>query len=407
MTTILSAILRVMLYGTLAAGLLFAGHYLINDAGHKPTPTEAKNTQVETPSASESPGARAEPVPPPAPAAREIAKAVDDNSALAGSARESFEKGDYRTAADLCRQLAETSSKASLCAGLSYFKLADYASAIPYLEKALESGADEFTARKYLSFSYYYRDNFDQSMLNAEKGRVIAKDAELESFYSRLVREKQAHRNYVGESSNHFRVQFDGYEHGEMSRKVIGMLEEAYSATGRDIDYFPSEPITVILYTTHDFHDITQAPGWSGGIFDRKDGKIRVPVRGAEGRDALLKTVLTHEYVHAMIHSITKSCPLWVHEGMAEYYSKGPSQRIGQAIPLTRLEESLAGLNGRGIMIAYAESHSAVSYLIDKYRPYRMKDMLYCLARGSDLNTAFKDSFQMSYTEFTERWGKR
>ncbi|HTZ18490.1 MAG TPA: hypothetical protein VMB78_08625 [Dissulfurispiraceae bacterium] len=407
MTTILSALLRVLLYGTLAAAIVFAGHYLIVEKRHEPAAVSTETRPMETPPVSEMASSGPEPVPAPAVAPHEIAKAVEDDSSLARRAKASLDAGDYKTALVLCKQLAETQKKASLCVGLSYFKLADYAGAITYLEKALESGEDEFTARKYLSFAYYYRDNFDQSMSNAERGRAIMKDPELEAFYSRLTKEKQAHRNYVNESSGHFRVQSDGYEHGAMSRKVIGMLEEAYATTGRDLDYYPSEPITVVLYTTHDFHDITQAPGWSGGLFDRKDGKIRVPVRGAEGQDALLRTVLSHEYVHALIHSITKSCPLWLHEGMAEYYSKGPSQRIGQVIPLGTLENSFSGLNGRGIFIAYAESHSAVSYLMDRYRPYRIKELLNSLSKGNDLNTAFKDSVQISYTEFIEKWGRK
>lgn len=347
------------------------------------------------------------PVPVSTPPAQEIIKVVDDSSALVRSAKDSFEKKDYKTAAELCKQLAEIDKKAFLCAGLSYFKLADYANAITFLEQSLESGADEFASRKYLAFAYYYRDNFDKSIFNAEKGLGIMKDAELSAFYDRLMKEKKAHRNYVGESTTHFKVQFDGYEHGAISRTVIGMLEDAYSSIGSELNYYPSEPVTVILYTKHDFHDITQAPGWSGGIFDTKDGKIRIPIRGAEGKEGLLRTVLFHEYVHALIYSVTRNCPLWIHEGLAEFFSKGPSQRVGQIIPLNYLENSFSGLSGKGIALAYIESHSAVSYLINQYRAHRMKDLLFSLSRDNDLNRAFTDSFQISYTEFIEKWGKK
>jgi hypothetical protein len=285
--------------------------------------------------------------------------------------------------------------------------MADYANAVAFLEQTIESGGDEFTSRKYLAFSYYYRDNFEKSLFNAEKGRGMMKDAELDAFYDRLIKEKRAQRNFVDESTTHFRVQFDGYEHGGISRKVIGALEDAYSSIGSDLNYYPSEPITVILYTTHDFHDITQMPGWSGGLFDTKDGKIRVPIKGAEGKEALLRTVLFHEYVHALIHSITRSCPLWIHEGLAEYFSKGPSQRVGQVIPLNYLEKSFSGLSSRSIYLAYIESHSAVSYLMDRYRANRMKDMLFSLSKGNDLNRAFSDAFQISYTDFIEKWGRK
>ncbi len=404
----MATILRIILYGMLAM-LIGVNLYLFLNKDKDGTPKSIQPVvenadSLNTPA---SPAISFPPAPVPTPAAREIIRAVDDSSSLARSAKESFEKGDYKTAANLCKQLAEKDKQAFLCVGLAYFKMADYKNAIAFLEQSLESGGDEYTSRKYLAFSYYYLDNFEKSLSNAEKSRGSIKDAELEAFYNRLIKEKRAQRNFVNESTNHFRVQYDGYEHGGISRKVIGLLEDAYSSIGSDLNYYPSEPITVILYTTHDFYDITQMPGWSGGLFDTKDGKIRIPIKGAEGKEDLLRTVLFHEYVHALIHSITKSCPLWIHEGLAEYFSKGPSQRVGQVIPLTYLESSFSGITGRGILLAYAESHSAVSYLMDRYRSNRMKDMLFALSKGNDLNKAFTDCFQMSYTEFIEKWGKK
>ena len=403
---------RVILYGILAVLLgvnlyifIYKGKGQSPEPGIPPQPVHvaAEAPQTEAQLATIAPVPDAVSMPP----AREIIKTVDDGSTAAQNAKECFDKGDFKKAAELCTQLTANNKKAFLCAGLSYFKLADYENTIGSLEQALEAGADEFACRKYLAFSYYYRGNPEKSLLNAEKGVAIIKDPELNAFYSRLLREQKAHRNFVAESTTHFTVQFDGYELGGVSRKVISILEDAYSTIGHDLSYYPSEPVTVILYTNQDFYDTTQAPGWMGGYFDTKDGKIRVPVRGVEGQDSLLRTVLFHEYVHSLIHSITKTCPLWIHEGLAEYYSKGPSQRVGQLIPLRYLEKSFSGLNGRGIQLAYIESHSAVSYMMDRYRADRMKNMLLALSNGGSLNTAFNDAFQTGYTDFTDKWGKK
>jgi hypothetical protein len=53
------------------------------------------------------------------------------------------------------------------------------------------------------------------------------------------------------------------------------------------------------------------------------------------------------------------------------------------------------------------ESHSAASYLMDKYRSDRIKGLLFSLSKGSDLNRAFTDSCQISYNDFIEKWGKK
>ena len=49
------------------------------------------------------------------------------------------------------------------------------------------------------------------------------------------------------------------------------------------------------------FHDITQSPDWAGGAYD---GRIRVPVQGASRRPGRIERVLTHEFTHALVHSI-------------------------------------------------------------------------------------------------------
>jgi len=402
-------LLKVIILSIIAAALTFGLHLYLkkrDDDRHIRNSQTAVQTAVE----SDNPEASREPLPPveaPKADVSDIIKPTNDNSGLATKARESFLNKDYKSAADLCRKMAEQDNRAFLCLGMSHFMLGEYTQAVVALERAVAGGADEFTCGKFLSFAYYYTHDLDKSVFNAEKALGLKKDRQLEAFLARLTREKNAHRNFVRESSGHFKIEYDGYEHGQISRPVISMLEDAYATVGRDFDYYPSKTITVILYTKHDFHDITRMPGWIGGTFDAKDGKIRVPVRGSEGREELLKKVLFHEYVHAMVHSITNRCPLWINEGLAEYYSKGPEQRVGQIIPLNRLERSFAGLDGRGIAVAYMESHSAVSYLMQRYGAYRLKNMLSHISRGKDLNTAFTDSFHLSYTEFIDKWGKR
>jgi tetratricopeptide (TPR) repeat protein len=404
-------ILRIIILSVIAAALTFGLHLYLKKRTDDRVPRNAQAAQTtETETQTETIPPSAEPVPPvepPKPEVADIIKPGEDLSGLVGKARESLAKKDYKSAVELCGKMAEKDNKAFLCVGMSHFMLGEYAKAVIALEKAAGSGADEFMCRKYLSYSYYYTHDLDKSISNAEKALALKKEPQLEAFLARLMREKNAHRHFVRESSSHFKIEYDGYEHGRISRSVISMLEDAYSTIGRDFDYFPSETITVILYTRHDFHDVTRLPGWVGGFFDIRDGKIRVPVRGAEGKEDLLKKVLFHEYVHAMVHSITKNCPLWVNEGLAEYYSKGPDQRVGQVIPLNHLEKSFAGLDGRGIAFAYMESHSAVSYLMQKYGAYRIKNFLVYLSKGVNIHTAFTDSFQLSYTEFIDKWGKR
>jgi tetratricopeptide (TPR) repeat protein len=330
-------------------------------------------------------------------------QALPGNHELVSKALEKFRSGDYEGAAGLFKELAETDKSALSAVGMSYFRLGNYQTANEYFEKALESDANDFVARKALAFSYYRLDDLEKSIEHAGKGLSLVPDPELQALFDRLRKEKNTQRDFIEETTAHFKVLFDGYEHGKIDREVISILEDAYRFVGKEMGHFPAGSITVVLNTSSDFFDTTGAPHWSGGIYD---GKIRIPIRGAEGQADLLKKVLFHEYTHAAVHSITQRCPRWIDEGLAEYFSAGNQQKIGQLIPLRNIENSFLGLRDRNVHIAYQESYSAVSYLIEKYGMHRMKEMLESLSKGSDPDQAFSNAFSKTYTDFIREWGK-
>jgi len=335
--------------------------------------------------------------------AEESRLATPRDRELSLRAAEKLRAGEYADAAKLYHELSEHDPSAFKGMGLSYVNAGDYENARLPLEKALEHTPNDFMVRKVLAFLYYKKDDTERALTHAEAALSVMKDPELQKLQVRLRNEKSAEEHLINESTTHFKVSFDGYAHGDLSRKVIDILEDAYRTIGKELDYFPAEPVSVVLYTNRDFYDITQSPEWSGGIFD---GKIKIPIRGVESREEELKKVLFHEYAHAVVHSLTPRCPLWINEGLAEHFSTNSGKRIGQLIPLTSLETSFSRLRPENIHIAYWESYSAVSYLIERYGLHRIKKLLLALPRGADLNQAFEDAFSMSYHEFTSSWGK-
>jgi tetratricopeptide (TPR) repeat protein len=330
-------------------------------------------------------------------------RVLPGNNELLLMANRKFREGDYGEAAVLFKELAETDKRALPAAGMSLFRLGKYQAAIEYFIMALDADGSDFASRKALAFSYYKLDDLKRSIEHAGNGLSLVPDPELQALFDRLLKEENIQRNFIAESTPNFKVIFDGYEHGNINREVIRILEDAYRLVGKEMDYFPPHSITVILNTKRDFFDTTGAPHWSGGIYD---GKIRIPIRGAEKQSDLLKKVLFHEYTHAVVHSITRNCPRWIDEGLAEYFSAGYNKKIGQLIPLRNLENSFSGLTERNVRIAYQQSYSAVSYLIERYGIYRVKKMLESLSAGNDTDNAFRDAFSKSYTEFIREWGQ-
>ena len=315
---------------------------------------------------------------------------------------ESFNKGQYKEAIKIFEGLSEDEKLRVLpLAGVSYYRIGDIESAKRRFEDSLRV-KENFTALKFLAFIYYKEDDIERSLETANRAIALKTDNELSTLIERLNRELRAKTNMVEESTLHFKVIYDGYEHSAISRKILDILEDAYTEVGRELSYYPNDKITVILYAREAFFDITRAHKWAGGIYD---GKIRLPIAGALERPELLKRVLFHEYTHSVIRSITKETPIWLNEGLSEYFS-GSLERTGQIIPLRNIETAIKSPDPTIANNAYKTSLSAVSYLIEKYGIYRVRGLLMALGEGKGFEPAFKEAFGMSFEDFSRNWGK-
>ncbi len=351
---------------------------------------------------------RPSPAPPgPEPLLPEPAKPkaeAQDKSDLPQRALDNFRAGNYEIAASLFSELSSKDPQAFLGLGLSYYKLGDYRNAATFLEKAIgQGGVDEFQVRKLLAFAYYRMDDLIQSLSNAEAALMLSDDSDLSALVERLHREKTAQDRFMQKETLHFKVLFDGYEHGAISTEVLRILEDAYRDIGAQVGHFPEVPVTVILYTEHEFYDVTRMPDWSGGIFD---GKIRVPLKGVEEIDRdVLRKVLFHEYAHALVFSVTPRCPVWLNEGLAMYLSGEKREKVGQLIPIRTLESEFPRSPGQS-KTAYDVSYSAVTHLIENYGLYGIMEFLKALSRNEGIDTAFRSAFFISYNDFANSWGR-
>jgi tetratricopeptide (TPR) repeat protein len=321
--------------------------------------------------------------------------------------RAAYMAKDYHGAIALADRTGNGNTDARLIKGLSLYMTGDYASASIVLEDTVPKLTGEesrYTASSYLARAYYKLDNVALSLRHAEAALALRQnDAEMRALVARLKRENRYSASQVTESTLHFTVVFDGYEHGGVSRKVLGLLDDAYREVGREFGHFPSESISVVLYTGDAYRNVTFAPDWSGGLYD---GKIRVPSFSIERLDpAELKRILFHEYVHAMVRTITPQCPKWINEGLAQRLSGDQVRHVGQLIPLQSLENGWPG-GGKAVYAAYLESLEAVDTLVRKHGYYAFKNLLTDLGAGRRLEDAFYSAFYISYAEFTETWGR-
>lgn len=230
--------------------------------------------------------------------------------------------------------------------------------------------------------------------------------------HPRLTRQLEAwrkeaalHSGFGRKLGDHFTVLFEGPAESALADRAVEILERAYWRIGTALYTYPTDVITVVLYTREQFRDITQSPEWAGGAFD---GRIRVPVQGALQNAGSFERVLSHELTHALVQSLAaRGVPFWLHEGLAVCFEGSDLSRKAQQVrgaptrlPLARLEQSFDGLSAADASLAYAESAVAVRALLDQAGAAPVVSLIEDLGRGVPLPQAFAKDILLSYSEF-------
>jgi len=329
---------------------------------------------------------------------------------------EQLKNGNYNAARDSFDEAIrynDADSAGHLGLGIAYYHLKDDSTAERELTRAAELNPNEATSYQFLGELYYRKDDLDTAASYWEKAVALdPSDKNLQMRLERIRIENRAEKDFDRDMTSHFLIKYEGREKIEVGRIILRILEEAYGEVGRALSYYPDQEIQVILYSSRQFQEVTDAPDWSSGIFD---GKIRIPVGGIEKETPGLRKILYHEYTHAVVRSITPRCPTWLNEGLAQYFEGREidgSQRThlrqlaetGKLPLLSALEGPFLGLNSSQALDAYLFSLSSVRYMIDSFGLYRVKAVLDELAGGADMPRAISNGISIPYEEFEHGW---
>ena len=228
---------------------------------------------------------------------------------------------------------------------------------------------------------------------------------------TRMERELDAEWDFSEMRSPHFQIAFSGGEResNAAAQAVAQGLEDAYFHVGRKLDLYPSERVPVVLYPSEDFHDITQTPDWTGGIYD---GRIKLPSRGVEDGDgAVLERTLRHEYGHVLVNQLSHGrAPVWLNEGVAIWCEEerdgeredwADRTLSGQVLfPLRELEGSFTHLPADRVHVAYAQSYLAVRNLVERSSGRDTRALLAALGDGKNLDDAFRNIYFRNLASF-------
>jgi tetratricopeptide (TPR) repeat protein len=325
---------------------------------------------------------------------------------------EAIQRGDGEKAASAFRaQLAANpnDSRALTGAGIAAHLNGNDDQAMSYLKRALQADAENVYASYYLGQVAYAQGDLDLAIKSYE--RVVKLSPGNRGIYQQLEawkKEAALHDTYTTRPTARFNVMFEGTTQQAIATRVSNVLESAYTKVGASLSY-PPATVTTILYTGEQFRDITKSPSWAAAAYD---GRIRIPVRGALNRPAELDRVVTHEFVHAVVHQLYPGVPGWLNEGLATYFEATDHAWLtarlrasGGMIPLARLTEAFQTMDGDDALIAYAQAYVGARVLVERLGP-NLPVFLQYVSNGTAIDQALL-LFNVSVADVEREWTRR
>ena len=247
-----------------------------------------------------------------------------------------------------------------------------------------------------LGEAYYQQGDLTAALSEWERALALRPgDAELRKRIQEVQNEARVQGGYRARESQHFAVVYEGQRREDIGQELLQILEQAYGDVGYELGAYPPSEVQVVFYSDADFRDATGLPAAlvGGGFYHLLDGKIRIALKGLSPGEPWLRTVLYHEYTHALIYAITRgnNPPRWVHEGLAvqmerqrapEFKQEAIRQARGGVVPT--LEQS-----------PYTQGSVAIGYLMDRYGMSGIQQLLRRMGEGRPFAQAFQETFRM------------
>jgi hypothetical protein len=335
-----------------------------------------------------------------------------DASALARKGTTAINERQFGQALDVfTRALALDPDDATLFfgAGVAAFMLGQDEVAQMRFERALALNPDYLDAAVWLGDLHYRAGRLSEAMAIYKMAlRRSTRRSDLEAQLATWSKEQELHDRFREIRTEHFSTFFESLSDEPLARDATDRLENAYRRVGTTLGVFPSERITVVLYTREQFSTITRLASWSAAAYD---GRIRLPIAGTSQQSEELDRILSHEFVHAVVARLGgRAVPAWLNEGLATVLepagsadAEAPLRRTLVRPDLSKLHQPFVDLTRGTAEIAYASAARAVRRLLDQHGACAIVALLQDLGQGAPFASAFQRRIKMRYDEFAAR----
>ena len=216
-------------------------------------------------------------------------------------------------------------------------------------------------------------------------------------------------------------VRVHWYEGNEaFGRRVLELGEETVRETAQLLGVSTGEPFDFFIYPDTDTFYTAIDPATQEGVGGQALADLRTMYGqispGDEGGSEVGR-VVPHELVHLVFDTATDNPyhfpPRWLNEGLAVYLSEGNGAEYRQAVQGAVANNSVIPLDGitgqfprtfDRFYLAYAESVSAIDYLIRTHGRDALIQLIRSYAEGRTDDEAFRDALGVDVTGFSDAW---
>jgi len=202
--------------------------------------------------------------------------------------------------------------------------------------------------------------------------------------------------------------------------RALAIGEEAIADASALLGVTESEPIDFFIYADQDAFYDALGPGTRENVGGQANADIRTLFAHITPNaidDPWVGIVIPHELVHLVFDTAVDNPyhfpPRWLNEGLADYLSQGfdadyrstvdRAADDGELIPLDGLRGQFP-TSGERFYLAYAESVSAVDYMIRTHGQDALVQLVRSYADGRTDDEAFLDALGVDVAAFDAAW---
>jgi hypothetical protein len=193
-------------------------------------------------------------------------------------------------------------------------------------------------------------------------------------------------------------------------------LDQVAAETGVTLE----RPVKLYVYgDVEEFRSASYRGGyeWVGGTFYPQENVILIFAPPNQQGADIAQRAIPHELTHAVIHQVTDNpfgdVPQWLNEGLSTRAEPSISPDQADALARALAQDKLLSLKAIGgafpvdpdeALLAYAQSYSAVTFMLERYGRARMNALLNVYREGVTHDEGLQKAVGFDTVELDKQW---